>query len=195
MGQRRHGDAHQPKSKKESIMTDQQPAFTRIEATRGPRLLESSSGSPESETPPSWRTVRVLVVANTWCRVDGVCAEVRRLVDDERYSDVLIIAPALAPRTHKWTSDLDQELKAAQGRLDTILTRLQRHGVFARGHVADTDPILAFQDALVEFSPDRVMLVTEDSKHQSRQEREVFSRMIELFPVASHVAVAHEIAL
>ena len=165
-------------------MTDQGSAFTRIESTRGPWPPERSS-----------RAVRVLVVANTWCQIDGVCAEVRRLLDGEHDNDVLVIAPALASRTHKWTSDLDGELKAANDRLTTILARLRRHGVSARGHVADADPILALQDALVEFIPDKVMLVSEDAKHQSRQEREIFSRMTQLFPVASHIAVAHDLAL
>jgi hypothetical protein len=165
-------------------MTDQRSAFTRIEATRGPGVAERSSGA-----------VRMLVVANAWCQVDGVCAEVRRLLDDEHDNDVLVIAPALASRAHRWTSDLDDELKEAQERLTTILARLRRHGVSAHGHVADADPVLAFQDALVEFAPDKVMLVSEDARHQSRQEREIFARMTQLFPVASHIAVSHDLAL
>jgi GABA permease len=165
-------------------MTDQGSAFTRIESTRGPM-------SPE----PSSRASRVLVVANTWCQIDGVCAEVRRLLNGALDADVLVIAPALASRTHRWTSDLDGDFEVANDRLKTILARLRRHGVCARGHVADADPILAFQDALAEFIPDAVMLVSEDAKHQSRQEREIFSRMMQLFPVASHIAVAHDLAL
>ena len=165
---------------------DQQP-FTLLET-------HVALTPPASSLREAADAIRVLVVADCWCRIDGLCDEVRRLID-HREAEVVVITPALTGFLHAWTSDVHRELEVAHSRLNAILARLQRHGVSAHGHVADQDPRLAVVDTLREFQPEKILLVTEDEQHLSRFEPTLFSRIAELCPEVIHVAVEHEFGL
>jgi hypothetical protein len=94
---------------------------------------------------------RVLVVADIWCQIDGLCPRVREEIESSE-ADVRVVAPALAGRLHTMTSDLDTEISAATTRLEDALKRLNEHGVPACGEIGDPDPAQAIDDVLAEFS-------------------------------------------
>jgi hypothetical protein len=114
------------------------------------------------------RSPHLLVLADVWCRVEGLCDEVVRRAGDA--GRVLVVAPALASRLHTLTNDTDRESEIAQARLDNVLARLEQHGVRAEGRVADQDPALAVEDALDGFAATEVIVVTEDHEHANWSE-------------------------
>ena len=138
----------------------------------------------------------VLVLADIWCRVDGLCDEIRRRAGDA--GRVLVIAPALASRLHTWANDTDRELENAWARLENILTRLNQHGVSAEGLVArHQDPALAVGDALegLAFDATEVIVVTKDHAHLNWAERDLVSRIARPGLPVTCLTVAHEQAL
>jgi hypothetical protein len=138
----------------------------------------------------------VLVLADIWCSVDGLCDEVRRRAGDG--GRVLVVAPALASRLRTWANDTDREWEIAQARLENILTRLEQHGVHAQGRVADEqDPALAVEDALngFGFTATEVIVVTEDREHANWCERGLTARIARPGLPVTRLTVAHEQAL
>ena len=135
----------------------------------------------------------VLVLADIWCRVDGLCDEVRHHAGES--GRVLVIAPALASRLHTWANDTDREAKAAQARLENILGRLQQHGVNAHGRIAEQDPVLAVEDALHEFAATDIIVVTEHHQHANWAERDLTRRIARPGLGVTCLTVAHDQAL
>jgi hypothetical protein len=136
------------------------------------------------------RSPRLLVLADVWCRIDGLCDEViRRASDVDR---VLVVAPALASRLHYWTDDTDREAEIAQARLEKVLARLSQRGVPADGRVAGQDPALAVEDALDGFAATEVIVVTEDHKHENWSEHDLTARIARPGLPVTRVTVAHE---
>lgn len=136
------------------------------------------------------RSPHLLVLADVWCRVEGVCdAVLRRAADAGR---VLVVAPALASRLHYWTDDTDREAEIAQARLEDVLARLEQHGIRAEGHVATQDPALAFEDALDGFAATEVIVVTEDREHANWLERGLTARIARPGLVVTRLTVAHD---
>jgi hypothetical protein len=132
----------------------------------------------------------LLVLADAWCQVEGLCDEVlRRAGDADR---VLVIAPALASRLHTWTNDTDRESDAAHSRLENILGRLEQHGVHAQGRIADQDPALAVEDALDSFPATEVIIVTEDHEHANWSERDLTARIARPGLTVTRLTMAHE---
>lgn len=139
------------------------------------------------------RSPHLLVLADVWCQVEGLCDEVlRRACDAGR---VLVVAPALAGRVHTWTNDTDRESEIAQARLENVLARLEQHGVRAEGRVAAQDPALAVEDALDVFAATEVIVVTEDHEHANWSERGLTSRIARPGLPVTRLTVAHEKAL
>jgi hypothetical protein len=132
----------------------------------------------------------LLVLANVWCRVEGLCDDVLRRAGDA--GRVLVVAPALASRLHTWTNDTDRESEIAQTRLENVLARLKRHGVRAEGRVADQDPALAAEDALDSFAATEVIVVTEDHEHANWSERGLTARIARQGLAVTRLTVAHE---
>ena len=132
----------------------------------------------------------LLVLADVWCRVDGLCDEVlRRAGDADR---VLVVAPALASPVHTWTNDTDRESEIAQARLENVLARLEQHGVRAEGRVAAQDPALAVEDALDGFAATELIVVTEDHEHANWSERGLTARIARPGVAVTRMTVAHE---
>jgi hypothetical protein len=139
------------------------------------------------------RSPHLLVLADVWCRVEGLCDEVLRRAGDA--GRVLVVAPALASRLHTWTNDTDRESEIAQARLENVLARLEQHGVRAEGRVADQDPALAVEDALNGFAATEVIVVTEEHEHANWSERDLAARIGRSGLVVTRLTVAHEQAL
>lgn len=137
--------------------------------------------------------MRLLVVADIWCQIDGLCAQVRSELDD-RDSDVLVIAPPLASRVHTFTSDTDKETEAASERLADVLKRLKEHGVEARGEVGAHDPVIAIGDALAEFPAEKVIVVTDSSDHEHWRERSLPAYLDGLDLPTIRLVVPHELS-
>jgi len=136
------------------------------------------------------RDPRLLVLADVWCGVEGLCDEVLRRAGDA--GSVLVVAPALASRLHTWTNDTDRESEIAQARLESVLARLEQHGVRAEGRVAAQDPALAAEDALDGFAATEVIVVTGDHEHANWSERGLTGRIARPGLVVTHLTVAHE---
>lgn len=151
----------------------------------------TDKADPHAETT---QPLRVLVVADIWCQIDGLCAHVRNQLDG-REGEILVLAPALAGRVHTMTSDLDAELRKAHDRLNTVLKRLEDHGVIARGEVGDPDPLTAIEDVLDQFPAEKILVVTEAEGHQNWRERGLTKRLEGHGIPIHHLTVEHDIAL
>jgi hypothetical protein len=112
---------------------------------------------------------RLLVVADIWCQIDGLCEQVGAELGD-RGSDIVVIAPPLVSRLHTYTSDLDRETEAAGERLADVLGRLRERGVEARGMVGANDPVLAIDDALARFRAQKIVVITDSREHENWRE-------------------------
>ena len=135
-------------------------------------------------------SAHLLVLADVWCRVEGLCDEVfRRAADAGR---VLVVAPALASRLHTWTNDTDRESDIAQARLENVLARLEQQGVHAEGRVAAQDPALAVEDALDGFAATEVIVVTEDHEHANWSERGLTARIARSGLAVTRLTVPYE---
>ena len=142
---------------------------------------------------PAADQMRLLVVADVWCQIDGLCDQVRNELDD-RDSDVLVIAPPLASRVHTFASDTDPETEAARDRLADVLKRLKEHGVEARGLVAAHDPTLAIDDALAEFPAEKIIVVTDTGDHENWREKRLPAYLEGLDVPTIRVVVRHDLA-
>jgi len=141
----------------------------------------------------STHSLNVLVVADCWCKVDGLCAKVKEELDGPD-ADVLVIAPALTGWLHSMFSDTDTEYAAAEARVADIVRRLDQHGVSARGEVADPDPAQAVDDAWSGFHADKILLVTETGDHENWRERDLRRRLGSYGVPVRHVTVEHDLA-
>jgi hypothetical protein len=151
--------------------------------------MRPSSGTADTAD----HSPHLLVLANIWCRMEGLCDEVLRRAGDA--SRVLVVAPALASHLHTWTNDTDRESDIAQARLENVLARLEQHGIRAEGRVAAQDPALAAEDALDRFAATEVIVVTEDHEHANWSERGLTARIARPGLAVTRLTVAHEQAL
>lgn len=71
-----------------------------------------------------------------------------------------VLAPILASRSHRLTSDIDREREEAQERLAASLAWAAAQGFAARGEVGDPDPLVAIEDELRDFGADEVIVAT-----------------------------------
>jgi hypothetical protein len=136
------------------------------------------------------RYPHLVVLADVWCRIEGLCDEVLRRVGDA--GRVLVVAPALASRLHTWTNDTDRDSEIAQTRLDNVLARLEQQGVRAEGRLAAQDPALAVEDALDGFAATEVIVVTDDHEHANWSERGLTERIARPGLTVTHLTVPHE---
>jgi hypothetical protein len=132
----------------------------------------------------------LLVLADVWCKTEGLCDEVLRRASDA--GRVLVVAPALASHLHTWTNDTDRESEVAQARLENVLARLGQQGVRAEGRVVAQDPALAVEDALDFFPATEVIVVTEDHEHENWSERGLTARIARPNITITRLSVAHE---
>ena len=139
------------------------------------------------------RSSHLLVLADVWCRIDGLCDQVFRRADNAER--VLVVAPALAGRLHTWTNDIDRESEIAQTRLETVLARLEEHGIRAEGRVAAQDPALAVEDALGGFAATEVIVSTDEHEHENWSERGLTARIARPDLAVIRLTVTHDQAL
>lgn len=71
-----------------------------------------------------------------------------------------VLAPIVAPASHRLASDVDGERREAQERLRASLAWAGDHGFRARGEVGDTDAMTAIEDELRDFGADEIIIAT-----------------------------------
>ncbi len=131
---------------------------------------------------------RVLVVANETCPNTDLCDRVRERAGEG--ADVLVVAPALNSRLHHYLSDEDRARLQAQERLTRSVDNLTRLGMHPKGAVGDADPLLAIQDALVNFSADEIVIATHPSERSNWLERGVVEKAMARFDLpVTHVVI------
>jgi hypothetical protein len=77
---------------------------------------------------------------------------------------VLVVAPALNTRLRHWLSDDDTARRAAQERVEAVVSRLECAGVETSGRIGDADPVQAIADALWTFAADEVVIAAHDER-------------------------------
>ena len=72
--------------------------------------------------------------------------------------EILVIAPTLPSRFEWLASAIDKAEERADERLEAVLGQLSDLGAEAAGQVGADDPLLAFEDAIRQFSPDHILI-------------------------------------
>lgn len=135
---------------------------------------------------------RVLVVANQTVGGRALLDEIRRRVEGEERSEVLVVAPPLAgSAAEHWSSDVDEGIADARKRLDESLAAMRAAGLRVSGRVGDHhDPNQAIEDALSEFAADEVIISTHPPSRSRWLESGVVERArSELPQPVTHVVV------
>jgi hypothetical protein len=132
---------------------------------------------------------RILVIANETVGGEELFSILRR--KSEGVSErIHVVCPALNSQLRHWASDEDGARAAAQGRLDSSLAQLRRHGVQADGEVGDSDPLQAIEDALRTFGADEIVISTHPEGRSNWLERNVVGLARDRFDVPiTHVVV------
>ena len=73
-------------------------------------------------------------------------------------ANVLVVAPALNSRLHRWLSDEDDARRQAAERVSAWVDRLQLTVARVQGTVGDADPLQAIADALPTFPADEIVI-------------------------------------
>jgi len=132
---------------------------------------------------------RILVVANETVAGRGLVDEIARRASEGPH-DVLVIAPALTQRLRYLVSDIDTGLARAQARVDESVHALRARGVTVRGEVADSDPVLAIEDAISTFAPWEILISTHPAGRSNWLEKKVVARARDRFEVPiDHIVV------
>jgi hypothetical protein len=113
---------------------------------------------------------------------------VRGLVDAAE--EILVIAPTLPKRLDWLASATDRAREQADERLRTVLGQLDEIGAEAAGVLASDDPILAFEDAIRDFSPDHLLIALRSEDRAGWQERGLLGTLVERFGIPMTVFIA-----
>ncbi|MEO5743022.1 MAG: amino acid permease [Terracoccus sp.] len=151
-----------------------------------------------AEVEPTGNAHRVLVLANQTLEADELISELER-IDSTGKATYYVCVPASAVETgtastHGASSVRDATTEAAQGRLDRTLEALSAHHLDATGALGDYRPIRALQNAVQEFRPDQIVVVTLPASDSIWQRFEVVDRAGELGVPVTHVEAASLVA-
>jgi hypothetical protein len=110
---------------------------------------------------------------------EDIPPSVRSLI--ETADDILAVAPTLPGRWEWLSSATDKRKEQADERLQAVLGHLEEMGVEAKGTVGADDPLLAFEDAIRQFSPDHILIALRSEQHAGWQERDLLDKVLERF--------------
>jgi hypothetical protein len=91
--------------------------------------------------------------------------------------EILVVTPALPTRFEWLASATDKAREQADERLRTVLGQLEELGSEAAGAVGADDPLLAFEDAIAQFSPRHVLIALRERERAGWQERGLLDRL------------------
>jgi hypothetical protein len=80
-------------------------------------------------------------------------------------------------------SDTDKATEQADQRLQAVLGHLDDLGVQAQGEIGADDPLLAFEDAVQDFSPDHLLIALRSQDRAGWQERGLLERLQDRFAI------------
>lgn len=104
---------------------------------------------------------------------------VRLLLDAA--DQILVITPTLPSRLDWLASATDQAQEQADERLKHVLGQLSDLGSEAVGAVGADDPLLAFEDAIRQFSPGHLLLALRAGEAAGWQERGLLDQLLQRF--------------
>jgi hypothetical protein len=142
----------------------------------------------------------LLVVADTWREVTGLCASVLAEIHDRR-GHVVVTTSLRIGRLQSLFSCSVQQLAQAVRRRDEVLTRLGGQGVAAQGLIGDPDPVLAVGDVLARIdakalNESRVLVVTDGTDPSDWREYRLAERLEAAHGVdVRRRVVHHDVAL
>jgi GABA permease len=133
---------------------------------------------------------RLLVIANETVGGAALLDEIRERCRN-RECEILVITPALASsRVALWSSEVDEAIELARQRMELSLIAIGELGLKAKGHVGDSDPKVAIEDALRVFSADEIVISTHPPQRSRWLELGVVDRAREEIDLPiSHVVV------
>jgi hypothetical protein len=114
--------------------------------------------------------LRLLIAAGQTAPSAGhLPAGVRLLIDAAE--EILVISPTLPGRLEWLASATDKAREQADERLRAVLGQLSELGAEPAGAIGADDPLLAFEDAVAQFSPDHLLLAIRGEDRADWQER------------------------
>jgi hypothetical protein len=112
---------------------------------------------------------------------DRLPVGVRVLIDGAE--EILVVAPRLPGRLDWLTSATDVATERADERLRAVLGHLDELGAEASGRVGADEPLLAFEDAIREFSPNHILIALRGRDRAGWQERGLLDSILERFRI------------
>jgi len=126
--------------------------------------------------------VRLLIAAGeAAASSDTLPIGVRMLIDAA--DEIMVVSPRLPGRLDWLASATDAATERADERLQAVLGHLDELGAEASGRVGADDPLLAFEDAIREFSPDHLLVALRGRDRADWQERGLLDTIVERFGV------------
>jgi len=126
--------------------------------------------------------VRLLIAAGgAASSSDTIPVGVRMLIDAA--DEIMVVAPRLPGRLDWLSSATDAATERADERLQAVLGHLDELGADASGRVGADDPLLAFDDAIREFSPDHLLVALRGRDRAGWQERGLLDAIVERFDI------------
>jgi len=113
---------------------------------------------------------------------DELPAGVRAVI--ESADEIMVIAPRLPGRLDWLMSDTDKATAQADARLAAVLGQLDEAGRAVSGRIGADEPMLAFEDAVREFSPDHLLIALRRSDRAGWQEQGLLEGLLERFGLA-----------
>ena len=124
--------------------------------------------------------IRLLIAAGKSASdIEELPPGVRELIDAAE--EILVVAPELPSRFEWLASATDKRREQADSRLQAVLGHLQELSTEARGQVGADDPMLAFEDAIREFTPDHILVALRGPDEADWQEHGLINRLLERF--------------
>lgn len=111
----------------------------------------------------------LIVTGQAASSVDQLPFGVRLLI--EAADEILVVSPTLPGRLDWLTSATDRATEQADERLRVVLGQLEELGAEPAGEIGADDPLLAFDDAIAEFSPTHLLIGLRNADRASWQER------------------------
>jgi hypothetical protein len=121
----------------------------------------------------------LIAVGDAAADPDSLPSSVRTLIDAAE--EILVVAPRLPGRLDWLSSATDVATERADQRLQEVLGHLDELGAEASGRVGADDPLLAFEDAIREFSPDHLLIALRGRDRAGWQERGLLDSILERF--------------
>jgi hypothetical protein len=124
--------------------------------------------------------IRLLIAAGeSASSLEELPAGVRELI--EAAEEILVVAPELPSRFEWLSSATDERREQADSRLAAVLGHLEGLSGKARGEIGADDPMLAFEDAIREFTPDHIVVALRGPTEAGWQERGLLDQLVERF--------------